>query len=139
MKAEGANRLTVLPPVRLRFCEQDHEQYGDGWYVYDEAALTRLPAGELVALEAAVKAGSGLNLPGALTAVRLGDVLGDLIVMFIARWMAGERDGSFVDFNPLVWAAEYEPVPEVEQGEQADADDAGPPDLSSSSAPVVEE
>lgn len=125
--------MKALPPIRFRFCEEDRAAYGDGWHVYDEAALTRLPAGDVVALERALKDGVGLNLPAALNAVRRGDTTGDLVAMYVTRWLAGER-GAVAEFNPLIFQVEWEKVPEEPAG-----DDADPPASSPSSGPAAGE
>lgn len=118
--------MRALSPLRFQFSEGDRERYGDGWHVYDEAALTRLPAGDVVDLEKALKAGLGCNLPEALNAIRRGDTTGDLIAMYITRWLAGER-APLAEFNPLVLLVEWEPGEEP-----AEAGDADPPASTSS-------
>lgn len=107
--------------MRFRFCEDDRERYGDGWTVYDEAALLRIPARELVDIEREI----GMSIVAMFNRNRQGYTDGTLAAAWVARRLAGVVE-SFDEFAPLVLLIEWEPVP---------AADADPPDQTSSPSP----
>ena len=122
--------MRLLPPLRFRFAEDDRAQYGSDWYVYDEAALLRIPARELVEIERTI----GMGVLTMIGRARANFTDGNLAAMWVARRLAGlrvERGGKqvpepFDEFQPLVLLAEWEKAP---------ADDADPPASTSSSSP----
>lgn len=109
----------LSPPLRFRLHEDDWGRYGEAWCVYDEAAIVRLPVGELKAIEDAV----GMSVPAMMNRWRGQYVDGMLAQMWVARRMSGITE-DLADFEPLAFLAEWEP---------AGAADADPPDSSSSS------
>lgn len=116
--------MQLLPPLRFRLHEDDHEQYGADWYLYDEAAIMRLPVGELRDIERAV----GMSLIEVMNRGRQGFVDGTLAQMWVARHLAGVVE-PFADFAPLVMLADWEPI------RRRAAVDADPPEASGPSSP----
>ncbi|HEY9417119.1 MAG TPA: hypothetical protein VIQ30_20365 [Pseudonocardia sp.] len=114
-----------LPAVRFRFCEEDRETYGDDWWTFDEAALAKLRAKELVAIDDALREGLGLNVTTALLSYMRGETRGSLAVMWLARRLAGITE-PLDGFDPLVMLADTELVK---------AADADPPASTSSPLP----
>ncbi|MET7949216.1 hypothetical protein [Micromonospora sp. NPDC005324] len=114
--------MKLLPPMRFRFCEDDHERYGSAWWVYDEAALVRVPASTLVEIEQQI----GMGLRGMMRGVRADFTAANLASMWVARRLAGV-DEPFDGFEPLVLLADWEPVPAT--------DDVDPPASASSTPP----
>ncbi|MEW2474606.1 hypothetical protein AB0875_12525 [Micromonospora gifhornensis] len=124
----------VLPPVRYRFAEADHEQYGSDWHEFDEAKLGELRARELMAIDKELRAALGLNTLTALEAFLRGDSAGSLAVAWLGRRLAGVVE-PLADFNPLLMLMETELVqPEIAAEAEADAD---PPAISSSESPAA--
>lgn len=120
----------ALPAMRFRFAEDDQERYGDQWWTFDEAALTRLRAAELIDYDERLRQGLGLNVVTALASYHRGETRGALAVMWMARRLAGV-DEDLDGFDPLVLLAETQLVP---------AGDVDPPASNSSSSPAsVEE
>ncbi|WFE41957.1 hypothetical protein [Micromonospora sp. WMMD998] len=118
-----------IPLMRFRFAEADHERYGDGWWTFDEAALTRLRARELMALDEELREHLGVNVITALDSYLKGGTVGALAVMWMARRFAGV-DESLADFDPLPMLAEVKLLK---------ATDDNPPASTSSPSPVSEE
>lgn len=110
--------------MRFRLAEVDHERYGDQWFTFDEADLTRLPARELMALDDALKT-LGLNVVAALESYSTGEMRGSLAVMWMARRLAG-IDESLDDFDPLPLAAEAQIVREGDADPPAQTPSTGP-------------
>jgi len=108
--------------MRFHLHPDDHERYGDGGGVYDEAAILRLPVKELVEIESSV---------GPITTVlsRFRDDYTDakLAVVWLARRQAGIVE-PFEAFEPLISLVTVS-MPEV---------DVDPPDLGSTSSPSTE-
>ncbi|WP_051723706.1 hypothetical protein [Micromonospora chokoriensis] len=123
--------MKLLPAMRFRFHEDDHERYGSDWWVYDEAALVRVPARELVEVERQ----TGMVLREMMRGVRADSTAANLAAMWVARRLAGVRvkrgddmvPEPFDGFEPLVILADWEPVPA--------ADDVDPPASASSTSP----
>lgn len=120
-----------MAALRFRFTdEQDIAQYGDRWWVWDEASLTRLRGRDLIALE------DELDMP--LLRLRqlrqMGSTLGAMAAMWVAMHRAGTKVGPWADFNPLVNLVVWEVVPEVPL--ESGGDPAPAPD--SSTAPSTE-
>lgn len=114
--------MKLLPPMRFRLDESDHEQYGADWCVYDEAAMLRVPARELVDIERRI----GMPLVQMIERARAGYTDATLAALWVARRLAG-HDEPFADFAPLALLARWE---------RPAAGDANPPaPTSSTSAP----
>ncbi|WP_330438821.1 hypothetical protein OHB44_28020 [Micromonospora sp. NBC_00821] len=113
--------MKLLPPMRFRFHEDDHERYGSDWWVYDEAALVRVPARQLVEIEQQI----GMGVRDMCLGVRTNLTFANLASMWVVRKLAGV-DEDFASFEPLVWLADWEPAP---------ATDVDPPASTSSTSP----
>jgi hypothetical protein len=124
--------VQLVPAIRFRFTvEGDVAAYGDGWWVYDEQALTSLPGQDLIALEEAL----GMPLTVVMDKFRERSALG----VMAAMWIAVHRGGhtvAWADFNPLVFLADLEEVPAAPLGEGSGE---SPPTGSPSSEPPTEE
>ena len=121
----------VLPPVRYRFTESDHETYGSDWWTFDESQLNGLRARELMALDSELRAVLGLNVLTALEAFLRGESAGSLAVAWLGRRLSGVVE-PLADFDPLLRLMETELVPA--EGDGADAD---PPATPSSDSPAA--
>lgn len=119
----------VLPKLRFRFAPEDREQYGDGWYEFDERQLGTLRAKDIIALDDECKRVLRLTIVEALRLVLSGDVRAVLAVLWLSRRLAGHAD-ELADFNPLALAVEMKIV------KTDGAADAVPPDSSSSASPL---
>lgn len=111
----------LLPSLRVRFTEPaDVAAFGEGWFIYDERAIVRKPARDLIAIEEEV----GLAMPQIMNEMRRSSVMGDLAGAWIAvREQDAKLAGVFEDFSPLVMLMEWERVPEdVEAGKGAPID-----------------
>lgn len=99
--------IELWAPRRFRFTEEaDVAAYGDDWWTWDEAALTRLRGRELAVLEDAVD----LSVPLIMQMLRGESTLGKLAAMWIALHMAG-HDVKYADFNPVALAVRWEESP----------------------------
>lgn len=107
--------MFVLAPLRVRLTDPaDVERYGDRWWVFDEAAVLRLPTDELIAIERQIYP---TRLKAALDDNRVEGILGELIALWIAMRIAADPDHpapKFADFKPLIALAEWERVPDGE-------------------------
>lgn len=123
--------LPLIPAIRFRFdAEEDVAKYGDGWWVWDEGELTRLPGRELIPLEEAV------DMP--LVEVIRGTRKGSTVATMAAMWIAMHRAGNPVawdDFSPLVLITTWEAVP---LDESPDSGEAPTPEPHSSPTPNTE-
>ena len=115
--------MKLLPPLRFRFHPDDQAEYGDGWTVYDEAALLRIPARDLVEIERQI----GMAVLSMMNRARANFTDGNQAAMWVARRLAGD-ERPFAEFQPLVLLAEWEKVPE-------ESGDADPPASTSSPSP----
>lgn len=124
--------MLLVPAVRFRFkAEDDVAAYGDGWWVYDEEAITSLPGRDLMAIEAA------LDMPfvEVMDEFRKRSTLG----VMAAQWIAVHRGGHpvrWADFNPITLLVEIEEVPEPPLDESSG--ESPPTDSSSSPEPTEE-
>ena len=116
--------MRLLPPVRFQFCDDDRAEYGDGWTVYDESALLRIPARELIEIERQI----GMGVLTMMQRARANFTDGNQAAMWVARRLAGD-ERPFADFQPLVLLSEWE---------QAPAGDAVPPEPTSSPSQATE-
>lgn len=120
--------LPLIPPIRFRFdAEEDVAKYGDGWWVWDEGELTRLPGRELIPLEEAV------DMP--LVQVIRGMRKGSTVATMAAMWIAMHRAGNPVawdDFSPLVLITTWKAVPAAPLDESPDSGEAPTPEPPSS-------
>ncbi|MDG4796218.1 hypothetical protein [Micromonospora sp. WMMD1082] len=124
----------MLPPVRYRFAEADHEQYGSDWWTFDEAKLGELRARELMAIDKELREALGLNTLTSLEAFLRGESAGSLAVAWLGRRLSGVVE-SLADFDPLLMLMETEIVkPEGDAEAEADAD---PPATGSSESPAA--
>lgn len=99
-------QLQLMGPRKFRFVDEaDVATYGDGWWVWNEVELTRLPAREIIALEDAV----GMPLVVVIRHARLGMTSGVLAAMWIAMHRGG-HDADWDDFNPAALLAEWREV-----------------------------
>ena len=99
---------SLLAPFRFRFTDAgDVARFGDGWYVYDEAAIVRMPARQQALLEAAI----GLPLVQVM-----GDFVNDRIMgRLAATWIgvhlaAPNLAGDFDKYEPLILLVQFEQV-----------------------------
>src|SRR5688572_4541459 len=96
-----------MAPMRFRFTEEaDAATYGDGWWVWDEAEVTRLPARDIIALEETV----GMPLITVIQGAHRNTTRGTLAAMWIAMHRAGHKV-AWADFNPAALLAEWREVP----------------------------
>lgn len=120
--------MQLRVPMRFRFTEPDDvATYGDQWWVWDEAAVLGLKGRELIAIEETVGPVMGVLR-------RLRQVDQSTLPTMQAMWIAVTRAGREVvwdDFNPAVFAAEWEAAPP----DPLDGGEAPAPDSSSSTAP----
>jgi hypothetical protein len=102
------NKKALLAPLQVRFTEPaDVEQYGDGWFTYDELALVTTPARDLMRLEAEL----GVPLVDVMRGVRESSVLGDTAAAWVALRQSG-ADIAFEGFSPAIMLAEWRKAPE---------------------------
>lgn len=99
---------SLLKPFRFRFTDEaDVARFGDGWYVYDEAAIVRMPARQQMLLEAAL----GLPLAHVMEDFVSDRVMGRLAATWIGVHLADPaRAGGFDSFEPLVFLVEFEQI-----------------------------
>lgn len=125
--------MHVLKPLRVRLTDPDDvARYGDRWWVYDEAAIMRLGADELIAIEREIYP---TKLRAAMDDSRENGILGDLIAVWVAIRMAADPNWpapKFADFKPLILLAEWQLVPDGE------VDPGAPLDEGPSSSPATE-
>lgn len=121
--------MRLLPAVRLRFAEPDWERYGDQWWTYDEAELTRLPVQTLIAIEGELITHLGLTLQDVRLSYRQGSIGGMLALLWLARRLGGVVE-PLEAFEPLVMLAEAEVI--------GVAGDVDPPASPSSPSPSEE-
>ena len=103
---------SLLRPLRFRFtADDDVKLYGDGWYVYDESELVRLPFRKLIALEAEVG-----RLADVMNGVRGDTIAGTAAGVWLAVHLAdADLAGKFADFDPVVLLLEWdEAAPEAD-------------------------
>jgi len=119
-----------LKAWRFRFTEPvDQEKYGDGWFLWDEAAAIRLPARQLIELEGEI----GIRMARVIDLARVSATVGDLAAAWLAvRAADPELAGTYADFNPLIAFTDWElaPVEEPETAAPLDptpAPDSAPP------------
>lgn len=116
--------------MRFRFTDPDDvAAFGDGWWVWDERAVTRLRARELIVLEETI----GMSLVLAINLAREDSAAGDLAVTWIAVHLAG-HPVKWADYNPAVLAVDWERVPEEPAPDPLDSGAAPPTEASPSSA-----
>jgi len=95
--------------MRFRMHVDDHERYGDAWCVYDESALSRVPARQLIEIEAAI----GMSIPAMLSRLRDPEsprhTEANLAVTWVARRLAGITE-PYAEYEPMVLLIDWEPV-----------------------------
>jgi hypothetical protein len=99
------NALRALDPLEFRFTDpQDAARYGDGWYLYDEAAFLRLRARDLIAIEGQL----GTSMVAVMNGMRASTTLGDTAASWLAvRAVSPSAAGEFDDFNPITNLIEW--------------------------------
>lgn len=123
--------MQLLAPLRFRFTDPDDvAQFGDGWWTYDEAEITRLRGRELIALEEALD----LSVRVVIRGFRADATAATMAAMWIALHRAG-HPVAWADFNPVVMATDWERVPDA----PLDSGEAPEPDSSSSTATTPNE
>lgn len=124
--------MELWPAMRWRFrAEQDVATYGDGWAVWDEQTLARIPARELMVLEEAVN----MSFAAIIRGVHLESTMATLAAMWISLHRAGSTV-AWEDFNPAVHLADWEVVPAAPLGS---GEDPTPDSPSSEPSPPSEE
>lgn len=117
--------MLILKPWRVRLTDPDDiARYGDRWWLYDEAAIMRLPVAELRAIEAQIYP---IRLKGAMEDNRESGVTGELIALWIAMRVAADPEHpapAFADFTPLIMLADWQRVPDEEADPGAPLDAA---------------
>jgi hypothetical protein len=118
----------ALPPADFRFTDPgDQGKFGDRWFTYDEAAWLRLPARELIMLEADL----GMTLVSAMNGFRMSSVLGDTAVTWLGvRALDPALAGEFDAYNPITMAIEWRAHVEPEGKDEPATDgpvDSGTP------------
>lgn len=113
---------SALKPYRFRFTDEaDVARFGDGWYVYDESAIVRMPARQQMRIEAAL--GEGLKLVQVMEDFANDGIMGRLGATWIGVHLADPAvAGDFDKYEPLVFLINFELV------EDPKADVTGPLD-----------
>jgi hypothetical protein len=103
------NAAKALPAIRFRFGDaEDITKYGDRWFIFNEGAILRRPARDLIQIENEL----GLPLVNAFNGFRASTTLGDMCAAWIAvRDVDVKLAGSFDDFNPIIMMIEWEEAP----------------------------
>lgn len=114
-----ANALKAMDPVWFRFTDEDDKgKYGSQWILYDEPALLRKRARDLIEIEDAI----GVPVVGAINSFRNKGTLGDLALTWIALHQVDPaRAGGFDEYNPLTHMIEWttvDPSPGKDEGPQ---------------------
>lgn len=100
---------SLVKPMRFRFlAAQDIEQYGEGWWVYDESVITSLSARSLMRLELEI----GAPIVDVMTGFRASSAFGDMAAAWLAIKVTDPKAApAFADFNPHSMLMEWEAVP----------------------------
>lgn len=98
--------LALSRPYRFRFTDTDDVgRFGDGWHLYDEAAILRLPARQQALLEAQL----GVSLLYIMFGFRDNTAMGRLGATWVALQLKGPAlAGDFKDYSPLVFLLDIE-------------------------------
>ncbi len=125
----------LYPPLRFRFThEPDAARYAnpadpDGWWVYDEAAITGLPFTKLAALEAEM---FPLYLVDVMQGVRDNSILGYHAASWLGVHLADPgKAGPYADWSPRAVLVFFEPLPGTAPEADADPLDTAPSPASS--------
>ena len=104
--------VSLMAPYRFRFTEPaDAQQFGDGWFVYDEARIVKLPARQLARMEAEL----GQPIVTVMDGFRNDTVMGRLACTWLAIYLQDpDLAGRFADYSPVVLLLNLEPVPDDE-------------------------
>jgi len=107
------NALRALPPAWFRFTDPDDQgKFGDGWFKYDEGFVLRLPARQLIQMEAEM----GMPMVAVMNGFRDSTALGELAILWIGVHLTDPaRAGDFDEFNPIIGMVQYsadDPEPE---------------------------
>lgn len=126
-----ALNLALTAPRRWRFTDVDDiAAYGDRWWIWNPAAVSRLPARQLIEIEEAI----GIPWLAVLEQQQGRTTLGALAALWISMHQAGTTV-AWDEFSPLVFTTEWEEVPAEPP---LDSGAAPTPDSSSSPAPATE-
>lgn len=111
--------VALAKPHRFRFTEPaDVKAYGDGWHLYDEAQIVRLPARQLMRLETEV----GRPVVDVIDLFRADYTFGRLAGTWIALHLEDPAlAGPFAGYEPVVMLLDFEQVePEEDMGAPLD-------------------
>lgn len=111
----STNLLKALDPFEFRFTDPgDQKKYGKRWYSYDEGAILRLPARDLIAIETDLD----MSIPMMMNGFRRSSVLGDTAAAWYGvRAVDPNLAGDFDEFNPIWSALEWRLAPKDQPDE----------------------
>lgn len=113
--------------LEFRFQEEaDIERFGVDWHLYDEQAIVRSNARELMRLEGEI----GAPLVDVLNGVRQDSVFGDTCAAFLALRMGG-NDVKFAEFEPAIMLTEWRLAAPVAPGKASTPATGTPPAVDS--------
>lgn len=126
--AEG---LQLWEPSRWKFtAEADVAAYGDRWWTWDEPAVSRLRARQLIEIEETI----GMRVVDVVQRMHDKETVGILAALWISMHVGGHTV-PWAEFDPFVFTTVWEPVP-TESPLDPGADPE--PDSSSSPEPATE-
>lgn len=127
--------MLIYKPWRVRLTDPDDvATYGGRWWLYDEAAILRLPWPELAAIEAEI---FPTRLKWAMEDSQRDGVLGDTVALWVAMRIAADPEHpapAWAQFKPLTMLADWQQVPDEEADPGAPL--AGDPPSSPSTGPA---
>jgi hypothetical protein len=128
--------LRALGGIWFRFLdEEDQGKYGSDWLKYDEGAILRMRARDLIALETDL----GMPLVALMNGFRQDSILGDTAAAWLGvRAVDPARAGDFDEFNPITALIEWskvnpDAVPKDEPGNMPAPEESSSPMASESS------
>ncbi|BCJ45313.1 hypothetical protein GCM10010168_85820 [Actinoplanes ianthinogenes] len=115
-----------LKRFRFRFLDEaDKAKCGDGWFIWDEAAIVRTPARDLVRLEMEI----GVPMTAVFDGCRRDTAGGNLAATWLGVRAADPAlAGRFDDWTPLVMLVDWELAPADEPEVAAPLDPTPAPD-----------
>lgn len=124
-----ASGLQLWLPSRWKFdAAEDVAAYGDRWWTWDEPALARLRARQLIEIEETI----GMRVVDVIEKVHDKETVG----LLAALWISMHLDGHTVawgDFDPFVFATVWGAVPD--EGPLDSGEDQPTPESPSSPEP----